>query len=333
MLNDQLLTFCKQWVTHAHTPLPASGQLEAQSGMPRTQPKAPVANMAGGSGSSSAIEDFSRPTSRHELPPIGNLHDSSKERARSDSLKEIELKYPYLYEIAMTRDQIYQSPYAAGGGFTEAYLPNPVAHKRRPRGTSLTQDFLNRSSPSIRENLKSHVRQISTEKAMMKIQEQERILREQKQRAILKAQQLPPIGQMMYPQSFSQQPFYHTPTRPNYSVDNFNPSFSSPHYPDILGSNLFSHPPRFDSPGLNFSSPQDFRMQMQQERKRPADLNTEPAAYDAFFNGLGPTTINHPPTNGHGHRGSNGTADGTSGSPLRRDAGGEMLPMMQDRML
>ena len=249
-------------------------------------------------------------------------------------------KYPYLQESAAQRPAVYQSPYAAGFGITDAWLPAPQPAKvLRPRSGSLAQDFLNRQSPSQREAVRGHVRTISTEKAMLQQQEAERRQREHQQR-FRNSKMGPPISPSIlqnssFADNFSFRSFSNSP-----GIPDFGPSYSNTN----TYSSLQSHDPMqglsFGNPnhGLQFSSPQDFQLQMQREAEvqaaKPAMMTHEKNSYRAFVrdltSGVGMLPHGHPSQemdmDGPG-------GDGTSGSPLRhgmRAAGTEMLPMMQD---
>ena len=281
---------------------------------------------------------FSRPSTSHQTPP-SSAHSRTGSRSRSDSMKAIS-KYPYLQEAASQRPAVYQSPYAAGGGITDAWLPNPQPAKvMRPRSGSLAQDYLNRQTTSQREAVKGHVRTISTEKAMLQQQEAERRQREHQQRS-RNNKMGPPISPSSFQNSafadnFSFRSFTNSPGIPDFgpSYPNAN-TFNSMQSQDPMQGLSFGS----QAHGLQFSSPQDFQLQMQREAEvqatKPPMMTHEKNSYRAFVRdlttGVGMLPHAHP---GQDIRMEGSGGDGTSGSPLRRGmraAGTEMLPMMQD---
>ena len=282
---------------------------------------------------------FSRPSTSHQTPP-SSAHSSVGSRSRSDSMKSV-AKYPYLQECAVQRPAVYQSPYASGSGINDAWLPNPQPSKTiRPRSGSLAQDFFNRQTPSRREAVRGHVRTISTEKAMLQQLEAERRQREHQQRFRLNKMGPPMSPSLLQNSSFAD----------NFSFRSFSDSPGIPDFgPAYPNANSFglnqSHDPVQQYPSFNnqahelqFSSPQDFQLQMQREAEvqasKPPLMTHEKNSYRAFVRDLTSGAGMLP----HGHPGQEMTldgtgGDGTSGSPLRRGmraAGTEMLPMMQD---
>ena len=298
---------------------------------------APVANMMS-STSPTTQSPFSRPSTSHQTPP-SSAHSSVGSRSRSDSMKAI-AKYPYLQEAAAQRPAVYQSPYAPGSGITDAWLPNPQPPKTiRPRSGSLAQDFLNRQSPGQREAVRGHVRTISTEKAMLQQLEAERRQREHQQR-FRNNKMGPPISPSLlqnsaFADSFPFRSFSNSPGLPD-----FGPTYPNTHTFGLNQQHDSVQYPSFNNQahGLQFSSPQDFQLQMQREAEvqaaKPALMTHEKNSYRAFVRDLTSGVGMLP----HGHPGQEMTldgpgGDGTSGSPLRRGmraAGTEMLPMMQD---
>jgi hypothetical protein len=284
---------------------------------------------------------FSRPSTSYQTPP-SSAHSSIGSRSRSDSMKTI-AKYPYLQESASQRPAVYQSPYAPGPGLgiTEAWLPDPQPIKTfRPRAGSLAQDYLMKQSPSRREKVQGHVRTISTEKAMLQQQEAERKRREHQERRRRTSSRVTPLSPSFLQNSpladtFSLRSFTNSP-----GFSDFGPSYtSSNNYSSILQPDSMHFTQTFNphGGGLQFSSPQDFQLQMQREAEvqasKPAILTHDKNSYHAFVRDLtsGVGMLPH----GHGSQGMghDSHGDGTSGSPLRRGmraAGTEMLPMMQD---
>ena len=261
-------------------------------------------------------------------------------RLRSDSMTAL-AKYPYLLKSALERPAVYVSPYAPGGGFTEAFLPDPDAFKtQRPRTVSFSQDFFEKCTPSLQEHVKTHVRQVSTDKAVLQQQQQQEIQKRQqelKQQAIMP----PPVSLGLENHSTMQplmvhthgfpQPFHthHSYDRPRAAYSDYNAYNLPPNsYPDLLEhdpGNIFPPPQQsFVPPGLQFQNPRDFQLQMQRE----AQLK-RPGSYESFLREMQEVENVH----NHRHGGQN-KGGGESGSPLRqgmRAAGGEMLPMMRDQ--
>ncbi|MCJ1395849.1 hypothetical protein MMC18_008735 [Xylographa bjoerkii] len=310
----------------------------------QAQPQAPVANMMS-SGTPPGRNPFSRRSSSHHIPsPTSFGPVINQNRSRSASI-EVLIKYPYLYEAALKRPAVYQSPYATGGGFTKEWLPNPAAApSQRLRTISLSQDFLMQRTPSQQEYVKTHVRHVSAEKALFQQQQQQEIQKRQlelKQQALMPPPISPPVPldlgshhpmqQMTHSQSFQPQAFHqHQPfSRPQQFVD-FQPPYNPPShtYPHLFHQDLGPFPSThtYQPPGLQFQSPRDFQLQMQRE----AQQSKESAGYEAFLREMQEVGNVHP----HAHSRSDVTAGGDSGSPLRqgmRAAGGEMLPMMRDQ--
>lgn len=138
-----------------HTPQPA----------PYCRPQAPVANMMGvpftTSTPTASQHPFSRPSSAQRRPSSGSggpgtpivptpLAPETKKISRIN----VSEKYTYLHDAEKARPQVYQSPYSLGGGFTSAYLPAPAAAlKTRPRGPSISEEYLMTRTPSEQEQI------------------------------------------------------------------------------------------------------------------------------------------------------------------------------------
>jgi hypothetical protein len=300
------------------------------------QQHAPVANMMG-SNSPAAQSTFSRSTASQLTPP-STSHSSIGSRSRSDSVKAL-AKYPYLHAAAMARPQVYQSPYGPPGVISDGYLPIPKpVGVLRPRGKSLSQNFLDFATPSQREGLKGHVRTISIEKAMLRAQESDR--RKQELLARPRSNMGPPTQPLSptFGTSFTHDLF---PDR-GFSDSPFAPDF---------GSNGFHSNTDFSSyfstfqpqPHIHYSSPQAFQQQVRQEeqnlRHKPNMMSHGRNSYGAMKN------LNTNLANMHAHShvaqdvmvGSNGQNhhhhhhNNTQGSPIRtgRDGvGTATLPMM-----
>ena len=293
-------------------------------------------------------------------------------------------KYFYLHEAEKKRPKVYQSPYAAQGGFTEAWLPLPdAARKLRPRGPSISEDYLAKQKPSHQEEV---ARKMSEEKVRLQQENHQRVQRRLSQtqsRPHLQNYypQHPPYGHHPKPQhlplSVIQDPNPQNPGHPSHassqyfdvsrptnapSYDQFSPThFTGPppsslqqtnHFPPTehvkaQTSPSFYPPQSFSSAttarpeGLQFASPQDFRMQMESAASHQAHAHSnDHGGYQSFWQGLQNATgrsasAGHQPVSDL-HIVDGGTdvvaGGGSSGSPLKYEmsGGGETLPMMRD---
>lgn len=290
-----------------------------------------------------ARNPFSRPSSGH-LPSPTLLGPVSQSRSRSASI-EVLVKYPYLYEAALNRPAVYQSPYAIEGGFTKEWLPNPAAAApQRPRNMSLSQEFLMKRTLSQQEHVKTHVRHISAEKAVLQQQQQQEVLKRQlelKHQALMPPPISPPVPldlgthhsmqDMSHHQVFQSQEYdqHHPYSRLQSFTDFHTPYTQSSHnFSNLLPNGLGPFPSNhiYQPPGLQFQSPRDFQLQMQRE----AQQSKSSGSYEAFLREMQEAGTVHSHSRNH----SDVVAGGESGSPLRqgmRAAGGEMLPMMRDQ--
>ena len=141
-------------------------------------PQAPVANMMGNGvkAETPAINDniFSRqssvtqPLSATSHPPTPTVPPVPVIETKGVSHLKISEKYVYLHDAEKARPKVYQSPYAAEGGFTAAYLPAPAAlPKSRPRAPSISEGYLMKRTPS---QLEAVNRQLNEDK--LKIHEE-----------------------------------------------------------------------------------------------------------------------------------------------------------------
>lgn len=322
---------------------------QAQQRYSRPVTQAPVANMMGSKSPAvkspfvTAKSEQQSPTALH--PPMSLAAGAQRP---ADPFLE---KYPYLREAAKHRPAVYQSPYAPGGGFTAAWLPNPDApfpsHAR-----TLSQDFLMQRSLSQQQQVNTHMRrqsetseQIQRDKFRSQHEQHQSMQRQSSQ-----TQQSPSPVYSSMPQSIS--PTYTTmqpsprgiPTPPyqQYSKQYSPPMSSNPYSYDLSHhpytreytnpyAVMHNHPPSQHQPqqrrpsyGLQYQSPQDFQLQMQRESQSGA------GGFDHFFKGL-----QNAAAAGHqraGSSGANGIGQG-QGSPIKSEMGngGEMLPMMRER--
>jgi hypothetical protein len=123
------------------------------------RPQAPVANMMGPAPRATTPTTTHNPLSRPPSPQRRPSESSLTVASPTPTAPQVELKgvshlpvsekYTYLHDAEKARPQVYQSPYAPGGGFTEAWMPCPAAaFKTRPRGPSISEQFLMKRTPS-----------------------------------------------------------------------------------------------------------------------------------------------------------------------------------------
>ena len=111
-----------------------------------------------------------------------------------------------------------------------------------------------------------------------------------------------------------------------YSQDHSSPYPQHDHGAQQGHQSYYSSQQTYAKPAsLQFSSPQDFQMQMERASQRP---QADDQGYQKFYHGLQTAAGNHGPT-GHGQHDSSG---GGQGSPLKYEmgGGGETLPMMRE---
>lgn len=377
------------------TPQAPTSQAPERPGSARAWPQAPVANMMGNPPpSNSSTNTESHTKSRTPSSPF--LPQPPSEVSRRQSLNpddpsnsptaavspapletkgfsnlNVDLKYHYLHEAEKSRPPIYQSPYAAGGGITTAWLPLPEAPvKTRPRGPSISEAFLSRQDRTHQEEV---ARKMSEDKVRLQQENHDRVQRRLSQSQARPFMQIRPQSQFQplglktdghmppqhlplsaiedsHPSKIVQSSHAHgnyydplpTNTYPSYSdygttyasgpyqgtahssgyndntsgyVQNPLPHRTQPYY------NTSPYSPAKPS-GLQFSSPQDFRLQMEHANQRP---QIQDQGYDRFW------PIQTAVTGGqrHGHSADIG---GGQGSPLKYEMGGaaETLPMMRD---
>ncbi|MCJ1356108.1 MAG: hypothetical protein MMC33_006102 [Icmadophila ericetorum] len=327
--NQGDLSLTYQWTQEPHQPQQQSKVLP--------QPQAPVANMMiRNSNISHAPNPFgpnpsSRPCSSSSQKPIPAILNGP--RSRSDSVEALS-KYPYLYQAALKRPVVYQSPYPPEGGFSPAYQPKAEGDHQEPRkAPGLSEEFLMKRTPSQQEHCKNHVRQLSVDK----INRQQQTRQDTQQRPIMppphqvqrQHNYLPPL-RTTYQQSPYQHSYSHSLPQV-ISADqlhNHNPSphSYSPQQHPFQGS---QHHPQFYHPqspsGLQFQSPQDFQQHMQRDGQQPQWPRT--TSYENFL-----SRLHNSASESHSHAAGVENREGTG--LLRqgmRGGGGEMLPMMGDR--
>ena len=146
-------------------------QAQTQCQQQPARPQAPVANMM--SNPQANEEPAGRLQLEEELPSSLDTTvtkapqniPAATQATKGISRLDIAEKHFYLHEAERRRPQVYQSPYAVGGGFTEAYLPAPaVAAKTRARGTSISEDYLRKQIPSEQDKVAT---QLNEDKARL----------------------------------------------------------------------------------------------------------------------------------------------------------------------
>jgi hypothetical protein len=104
------------------------------------------------------------------------MTEMQKPEMKQVSYLKVKPTYAYLHDAEKLRPRVYQSPYAPEGGFTDAYLPVPVvAPKMRPRGPSISEDYLMKRSSSQQEQVNlqlTHDRAKAQEEAQTLAREQ-----------------------------------------------------------------------------------------------------------------------------------------------------------------
>lgn len=330
-----------QWTQEQKLPPP---QQQQRTG---AQPQAPVANMMGNN-TPTGRPSFSRPSSSHQ-PSLATMVPVAKVRTRRDSLDAL-AKYPYLHHAALERPAVYQSPYAPKGGFTDAWLPNPAAAKvHRMRSTSFSQEYYMKRSPTERESVKTHVRHISTDKALVHQQEaqqkQERLLWGLKQRAANSPIEMSPSAMsppLMSPavmspplmhtsgssgrrtSGFQPHPFHqHDPDLQSPTFADFSSSYARPShtYPTLLQEDHQSYHsnPGYRPQSFRYESPDEFQLQMHRDDQQLDPNHKEMVGYDAFLQQMMSIGHGHSEPHTHGTRNGSGrsTSDEINGSPLR----------------
>ena len=147
-----------------YSPQHKSQPLHTPQAVPYSGPQAPVANMMGvpstASTPTASQNPPSRPSSAQQRPSsVSGPEPTIKSTPITPETKKVSRidvseKYTYLHDAEKARPQVYQSPYALGGGFTAAYLPAPAAAlKTRPRGPSISEEYLMARTPSEQEQI------------------------------------------------------------------------------------------------------------------------------------------------------------------------------------
>ena len=375
-------------------PLHAAGYARPHSSFPGqpavSRPLAPVANMMGSTPATTNIKaepELKRP-SLTKVPStpnstISNFAESSESLSgpsshtplhlrKGVSTLNLDAKYHYLHDADKQRPQVYRSPYAPGGGFTDAlHHPPIVVSKHRPRAPSISDAFLMTRSPSERGNVTAKMLE---EKAMFKEKQQTGVHRSnsmgtqqaQAQRPAFQNHQVRHSQPSHLPMSaFQNSPVTHGhPSSPSY----FDPSkISSPSYSQYQSGSYHPSPyqnptyrppgqynqhhyhyPKVDTTGphnsynqhtsMNFQSPHDFQDSIRREaRKSPA----HEATFDRFSQQLKDAASDQPSygaqwngveDNRPSSHSSYGHTQTHAGSPLRNEFGHGQSPIMLPAM-
>ena len=280
-------------------------------------------------------------------------------------------KYTYLHDAEKARPQVYQSPYALEGGFSPAYLPAPaVAPKARPRGPSMSEEYLKTRTPSEQEQISQNSMEAKVK--AQQFQQQQQLQRRQslshgqaqgyghsRSSSIKQDFQQPRHVQMSVIQQ--PQPTYHHPSPQAYhnphtkpqsyqQYNHYSPSYAASSLHHQSNHQLYYHQSPTNSTPFHhqthqanhtqqqaqYQSPQDFQLQLQRE----AQHSPQAGWLDQFSRGLqnaanqggsqGGSTYNGTISYGAIGYSSDG---GGQGSPLKYEMGGagtEMLPMMRE---
>ena len=311
-------------------PRPSQPQAPTQQSYPR--PQAPVANMMSSApqkGSQTKGEKESQdqrpscpslppPSQRAPPQPVAGVtasespSDSSPVQAtKGTPFPNLDLKYTYLHEAEKARPPVYQSPYAPGGSFTEAFLPVPRAClKGRPRGLSISDAFLKAQPPSEQGAITAKMNEGKAkllEQQSIAIKRRQSVGQQQAQRPLYAAHQhhhsqpshLPmsainapsTTGHHHHSQSYFDPRMppasHYQPTYHQYLHNNaYQTPYATHHQPPIQFNQhqlhyqqpaqpVNHHYPAHSSP-LNYQSPHDFQAQMMHEAQRSP-------AHDATF--------------------------------------------------
>ena len=350
--------------------------------VPYSRPQAPVANMVGvpvtTSTPTTSQHPSSRPSSAQRRPSsVASITETPiipialAPETKKISRINVSEKYTYLHDAEKARPQVYQSPYALGGGFSPTYLPAPAAApKARPRGPSISEEYLMMRTPSEQEQISQKTMEAKVK--AQQFQQQQQLQRRQslsqsqtqghghsRSNSIKQEYQQPQHVQMsviQQPQPPHHHPSpqaYHDPYRKTQSYQHYShysPSYatSSPHqqsnhqlyyHQSPANPTHYQHHTYQASHGqqqAQYQSPQDFQLQLQRE----AQHSPQAGWLDQFSRGLqnaanqgGTQAVSaYGGANSYGGMGYS-SGGGGQGSPLKYEMGGagtEMLPMMRE---
>jgi hypothetical protein len=177
---------------------------QARPALPQTsysRPQAPVANMMGSAPKATTPtmdhNPFNEPSSAPRrpcmpsVPPTPTAPKAPVFEAKCVSYLKIPEKYIYLHDAEKARPRIYQSPYALDGGFTAAYSPIPTSvPKSRPRGPSISEDYLMKRTTSQQEEVSRKIHDEKLKICEFRMREAETMSRQVAQQQAQKRQSL-----------------------------------------------------------------------------------------------------------------------------------------------
>ncbi|KAI4203884.1 MAG: hypothetical protein LQ350_001506 [Teloschistes chrysophthalmus] len=333
--------------------------------LPRSQ--APVANMMASSVPLRKVP--SRPPSVQPQPLANTIALLSRDGPKGISNLDVPAHWFYLHRAEKERPKMYQSPYAAKQASTATGLPaNGKSSTEDPNKPSLSETFLMQRTPSQQEQVRGLIRTNSD--ARDKMQKERLRQQREEANPVLQhkrdsSEQQPPQHRLaMAPTSTNSLPAPHYHPRypdqlqnphhsPTHSYNDMSTAYNHRQYPDPYAANPHAHSPthygnpftananRLPSPwssnpsppvpaGLQYESPQNFKLSMQREAQRQAEWSSKSPSFqrpdlDNFYRGLQSAAAGHSP-------GAVNGVNGGQGSPLKYEmlGGGEMLPMMRD---
>lgn len=326
--------------------------------------QAPVANMMGNN--TAPKRSPSNTPSIKSLPTqISIARDDRKGVSRLDIpanwhyLHQAEMERPTVYQSPYASKGVAAAVKPPTNGTTS---------NTAPAKPGLSESFLMQRTPSQQEQVQGHIRKTSDARATMqqeKIRQQQEEIRRLSQQREQAEQQLRQQRQTLNSNTPNRSPISHQhsnplqnhPHSPIHSYDDI--SFNHNHYSDPYNPNLHAHSPtdysnpyqshalqhhrhsnhRMPSPwsnpsppgsagGLQYQSPQNFKLQLQHEAQQQqhaewTPLKEQQSDFSNFYRGL-QNAATMPPSS---------AGSGTAGSPLKYEmagSGGEMLPMMRD---
>ncbi|KAL9099882.1 MAG: hypothetical protein Q9163_004674 [Psora crenata] len=174
-----------------------------------------------GERSSSPEEDSAKAPPAGPTPLTPSIIPASAQALKGVSYLDVAERHFYLHEAERMRPQVYLSPYAVGGGFTEAYLPAPtIAAKPRPRGPSISEEYLLKQVLSEQERVTI---QMSEDKAKLLHRQNKDIQRRQS----MDQQQKP--QRPVYQQQHQHSPPSHLPMSAIEGSPSDAPNHTNPH--------------------------------------------------------------------------------------------------------
>jgi len=166
-----------------------------------SRPQAPVANMMGSTPKATGPTIDHNPDNRPSpppqrpsmlsAPPMPTAPAAPVPETKGVSYLKILEKYVYLHDAEKARPRVYQSPYAPDGGFTAAYSSIPAAtSKSRPRGPSISEDYLMKRTTSQQEEVNRKINDEKLKICDFRMREAETMSRQVAQHQVHKRQSL-----------------------------------------------------------------------------------------------------------------------------------------------